>query len=548
MTTAAAESVTEKEAVQTPLHPQRFWIAALVVAWSVDLLFWGHQVGLSLVIFVAAVLAGGFLLARGEDVKLGRAAYVLIAVAFVASILTVVRAEPLTRFLNTALSLGILVLLGMTLRMPRWLQFNFLDLLVAWAEWFGGTLSRAARVSIFPASAGEQPAWRRAASRVGPILRGLLLALPLLALLGGLLASADPIFADNLEAVFQVFDLDRLPEYLFRLFYIVVLAYLFMGSFLHAVLPADRLVNRPLSGDLRQFLGSTESFIVLGSVDLLFAAFVTVQFRYFFGGAANISAAGYTYSEYARRGFFELVTVAVISLGIVLLLGAVTRREAHRQRGIFTGLSMALLALVSVMLVSAFMRITLYEEAYGFTRLRTYTHVFIPWLGVLLLITVALQVLRRERIFPSVLLFMSALFVFVLALVNVDALIARQNLARAGRGEALATQASRGELDSSYLLVLSEDALPVMAQAFTDPRTGEATRQQLGGILACKQFIAQSNARGDWREFHPGIALAEQSLARIDLSAFLVRQDDRSSPYVLVGGEPQYCYASDWID
>ena len=33
----------------------------------------------------------------------------------------------------------------------------------------------------------------------------------------------------------------------------------------------------------------------------------------------------------------------------------------------------------------AFQRLLLYEAAYGFTSLRTYTHIFIPWLGFLLL-------------------------------------------------------------------------------------------------------------------------------------------------------------------
>jgi hypothetical protein len=44
---------------------------------------------------------------------------------------------------------------------------------------------------------------------------------------------------------------------------------------------------------------------VLSSVVVLFSAFVIIQFQYFFGGAANISIEGYTYAEYARRGFGE---------------------------------------------------------------------------------------------------------------------------------------------------------------------------------------------------------------------------------------------------
>jgi hypothetical protein len=78
---------------------------------------------------------------------------------------------------------------------------------------------------------------------------------------------------------------------------------------------------------VRRFVGFIETMIVLGAVDLLFLFFVIVQFRYFFGGQANISAAGYTYSEYARRGFGELVTVAVLALGLIMSFGYYGKRE-----------------------------------------------------------------------------------------------------------------------------------------------------------------------------------------------------------------------------
>ncbi|NIL99141.1 MAG: DUF4173 domain-containing protein, partial [Planctomycetales bacterium] len=119
------------------------------------------------------------------------------------------------------------------------------------------------------------------------------------------------------------------------------------------------------------FLGFTESAIVLGAVDLLFAAFVAIQFHYLFGGAANINAAGYTYSEYARRGFGELVATAFLTLGMIMVLGNWSRREGRRMRRWFNALSGILVGLVSVMLVSAFQRLLLYERAFGFTRLRT---------------------------------------------------------------------------------------------------------------------------------------------------------------------------------
>ena len=221
-----------------------------------------------------------------------------------------------------------------------------------------------------------------------PVLRGLLIAAPIVLILGALLSSADMIFADRLEKFFELFDLERLPEYIFRVFYIIVLTYTFTGILLQAVLP-KKTEERPDPNRtwVKPFLGWTESAIVLGSINLLFAFFVAIQFRYLFGGQANITAAGYTYSEYARKGFGELVTVAVLSLLIYLCLAAVTRTKNQGQQRGFSILSTLLMVLVLIMLASSLQRMLLYEGAYGFTRLRTYTHVFIFCLAALLIAT-----------------------------------------------------------------------------------------------------------------------------------------------------------------
>ncbi len=206
---------------------------------------------------------------------------------------------------------------------------------------------------------------------------------------------------------------------------------------------------------LNRFLGATEAFVVLGSVNLLFTFFVAVQFRYLFGGQTNITAAGYTFSEYARRGFFELVMVSVISLVLYLSLNAVTRREKPLQVRVFTTLAVLLVGLVWVILASAFQRLLLYEDAYGFTSLRMYTHIFIPWLGLLLLATIVLQIVRREQYFGALLLLTAFGFVLTFGIINIDGLIVRQNVARARAG---------ADLDGQYLIGLSDDALPALVE------------------------------------------------------------------------------------
>ena len=194
-------------------------------------------------------------------------------------------------------------------------------------------------------------------------------------------------------------------------------------------------------------------------VDLLFASFVLVQFRVLFGGAAFVQAvSGLSYAEYARSGFFQLVTVAALSLPLLLaadwLLGGRDRRVLRRYRG----LALLMLLLLDVMLASALYRMRLYTVEYGLTELRFYTTAFMGWL-VLVFGWFAATVLRgrRERFAPGAVA-AGALVLGALNLLNPDALIARTNLARVAEGR---------EVDAAYIAGLSADALPTIRRSLS---------------------------------------------------------------------------------
>jgi hypothetical protein len=541
--------------------PQRIWLAALLVAWAVDFLFWGKPAGVSFLIFVLAALAAGYLLAWFEKTRPALLSFLLSAAVIALATETLLRAEPLTRFINGALALAGLALLVRTFPTGGWIRYRILSYVAVWIDLFVAMLARAAALPLAPRSQ-EPGAFRASLRRIVPVLRGLLLALPVVVLLAALLSSADLIFADQLNAVLKNFDLVHLPEYLLRFFFILVMTYLFAGLYSQVAAPSGWVISLPgdkkfqpqavpaseISASLDtsaaavptagpsdpRFLGATEAFVVLGSVDILFAFFTAIQFRYLFGGRANITAAGYTFSEYTRRGFFELVSVAVICLLIYLTLNAVTRRKTTTMERVFTMLSVLLVGQVLVILVSAFQRLLMYETAYGFTRLRMYTHIFIPWLGFLLAATIVLQILRREQFFGALLLAVVVGFSLSFGALNIDGLIARQNVALARGGMSL---------DGAYLVNLSDDALPELVRSFEQSGQPGVVRDMLGGVLACRVYRTSLEPRQSWQSYHPGIAAARQSLVGVDLSGFQVHSGgDYRGMQVELDGGPFDCF------
>jgi len=356
-----------------------------------------------------------------------------------------------------------------------------------------------------------------------------------------LLASADVVFNQRLEDLVNVFKLENLPEYIFRMIYILVIGYALGGIFLHASSAStdEKLVGeeKPL---VPAFLGFIESSIVLGSVVALFAVFVVITFQYFFVGTNNINIEGYTYAEYARRGFGELVAVAFFALMMLLTLSGVTRRETELQRKFYSGLGITLVALLLVMLFSAYQRLNLYEAAYGFSRLRTYTHVFLVWIGLLLIATIVLEILHKERNFAFAMLIASFGFAASLPILNVDAFIVNQNIRRELDGEVAV------KLDSVYFVELSDDAIPPLVDALRSPSLPDSVHEKVTAALACIDYQRELQRNGreySWQSFHFSRVNADKALAsvRSEIDAVVIDQSEYPVKAIVPSGVTYDC-------
>jgi len=525
-------------------NPNRFWFIVILLGWSFDFLFWDKPApGINFFIFVMLCLGTGIYLLNADGLRISpRSNLLLLPIAFLA-VVTFVRQEPITVFLSVAMTLFLMGVFALTYISGQWTKYGFLDYILGYLRLFGSMIARPLGFSAEIKKGQPSPSEKRS-SRVWPVVRGIVIALPVIAVFASLLSAADPIFGKRFADFIELLSIDNLPEYIFRLVYILIFAYALAGTYLHAAQKSGEEVEEKKL--ISPFLGFTESTIVLGSVTVLFAVFVVIQFQYFFGGQANINIEGYTYSEYARKGFGELVAVAFFSLLMLLGLGAITRRDIDQQRKTFSVLGVTLVVLVIVMLVSAFQRLVLYEYAYGFSRLRTYTHVFMIWLGLLLIAVAVLEVLRRERAIGLTMVLALLGFVISLGVMNVDAFIVRENVQREvqGAGDKTFTQ-GRPDLDAQYFLDLSDDAVPALINAFTDKSLPLNVHEKLGAALTCKQYDREQNARIiPWQSFHVSRYLADLQFTKVDkeLNAYKIVDKDWPVKVETPGGDEFDCF------
>jgi hypothetical protein len=199
------------------------------------------------------------------------------------------------------------------------------------------------------------------------------------------------------------------------------------------------------------------------------------------------------------------------------------------------------------MLVSAYQRLALYEAAYGFSRLRTYTHVFLFWIGLLLAITVILEMLRKERAFALAAILAAFGFSLSLTVLNVDQFIVRQNIERELHPNGISSDASDAvNLDVTYFLGLSNDAIPELVNAYQNQRLSEPIKVQLGSVLACLRFEHNfEQRRPAWQSFHFSRYYAAHALEsiRADLDEYQVEVEDWSTTVLTPQGETIPCYS-----
>jgi hypothetical protein len=292
------------------------------------------------------------------------------------------------------------------------------------------------------------------------VLRGLLLAIPFLFVFGALFTSADRVFAG---LVTDFVDLDY-EEIAGHVFLSVVLTWLACG-YLTGFLTGTRPVRLPDVFGARLRVGIVEIGIALALVDLLFVLFVSVQFRYLFGGSSLVEVTpGLTYAEYVREGFEQLALACALVLPSLLAADWLLKPRSRRDVFVFRVLGGLLLLLLVVIIASALQRVRAYQAAYGLTDSRFYGAAFLGWL-TFLTVWFAASVLRgrRERFaFPA--LVSGFAFVALLLAVNPDVRIARTNLARAQEMPTGTVPSGEG-VDARYLASLSADAVPTLVDA-----------------------------------------------------------------------------------
>jgi hypothetical protein len=468
----------------------RVVVVGLAAGFLAQLLFIGQLAGINWVLWVAAVIAAARV-TRRPGTKLARADAWLPVGAITFATLIALRQDPglfLFDFLaSSALTLASVVAIGgMPVSRSAWVTIGRLAGAATITFWVGaGHLMNGLRplVAAAPILNGSSTSRR--------VLRGLLLALPLVVGFVVLFAAADAVFQNLMRNLLSVqFDVE---DWTGRAFFGLIAGWLFAGTLVAAWLSRDRFAaDEPTALEgvtaRKRHLSAIEAVTVLAVLDALFAIFVLIQAAYLFPGADPLAASGLTYAEYARRGFFELVVVAFLAGAVILAFDWLVERVTTAQRLAAAGLAV----MTGLVLVSAYVRLSLYQQAYGWTELRLYVLAAIGLLAFGVLVTLAGIALKRVSAVPKQVLAAGLVIAVAVNVIGAQAFVTTQNIERAVN-PGLVPAGGKSGLDTEYLFDLGPDVVPAVLAA--RPRLPAADLERVDLFLAGTASALRDQAR-----------------------------------------------------
>ncbi len=197
------------------------------------------------------------------------------------------------------------------------------------------------------------------------VIIGAICAVPMLIIVITLLSSADAVFSRLIEKVYESIHLPK------NIWDIVWIAAMFVISTFAAYLVPYVLQNGEVKVKAGKH-GNGNPIIAItftGMIGCVYLIFCLIQVMFLFTKTVSLPA-GYTYAKYAHEGFYQLLAVCLINIGMVSVCA-----RAFKKSKVLTAILTVIASCTYIMIASSAMRMLLYIGVYNLTFMR----VFVLW-------------------------------------------------------------------------------------------------------------------------------------------------------------------------
>ena len=283
---------------------------------------------------------------------------------------------------------------------------------------------------------------------VNKVVIGILISLPVVIVAGFLLMRADAAFEGMMDLITKNVQIDTF--YIFTRTITVALLFIpcagfFYGTGSRTSLTGEHDEDKVERDDVERVRWKLDFTVGLTACSLLgglYIVYCVSQLSYFISAFSGILPSHFTYAEYARRGFFEMLPIACLNIGVIGVLNLLVKGKEERKKAIWIrNYSLFFMAFTVFIILTALSKMALYMGEYGLTIKRVY----VTWFLILCLTSLVLIGISLFRTHFNLVkkLFIAFICLYLgLNYSNVDYLIARYNVSL--------HQATGAEVESSF--------------------------------------------------------------------------------------------------
>lgn len=266
------------------------------------------------------------------------------------------------------------------------------------------------------------------------------------------LLSYDGRFSELLSKLGNIDVVSRIASLIFG---IPVAMYLF-GLFISSSDGANSEYKREKclkASSKMKFIPTAATCAMTAPMIAVYAAFFFSQWSYYVSAFSGSLPFDYSYSEYARNGFFELCAVVTVNAIVLLLCGAFEKRSSQKAvKAVSLSFKILLILSTLVLVATAVSKMLLYIGTYGLTVSRVLSTCFMAFLAVVFILFAVGLFKKNFNAMPAVIT-VAAVMLIGLSFSNVPAVVSKCNAKAVQAGVSVA-------LDRPYFESLGADAIP----------------------------------------------------------------------------------------
>lgn len=272
-------------------------------------------------------------------------------------------------------------------------------------------------------------------------IKSTLVIVPIVFIILVLLSSADAEFSSLFESLFDILDNISLGDIPGRLINFIIFFTYLGASINYICFSYKKAKSSSINAD------DYTIKILLSVLNIIYIIFDFIQIKSLI---LHKVSSGINYAEYARSGFFQLMFISIINLFILLI----SKHSKECKYNNYMCFIMEILTLIII--TSSFIRMNMYEAAYGYTLLRLLVYVTLFTLVILLIPTTFYIFYPNVNILKYFMIIIIAIYTF-LTLSPVSYFITYKNICRYNK---------TNKIDIDYLENYNYDNIPLLLEFY----------------------------------------------------------------------------------